>query len=105
MLARAVAAGCRSAVMEVSSHAIELHRADALRFAAAIFTNLTRDHLDFHKTMEDYFSAKKRLFDGSLDMNLGASVINADDEYGRALLKSAKGRITTYGLGPATVRA
>src|SRR5205085_2047626 len=51
MLAQAVAAGCRSAVMEVSSHAIELHRADALKFAVAVFTNLTRDHLDYHQTM------------------------------------------------------
>ena len=48
--------------MEVSSHALELHRADAIHFAAAIFTNLTQDHLDFHETMEDYFAAKRRLF-------------------------------------------
>jgi len=105
MLARAGAAGCRSAVMEVSSHAIELHRADALRFAAAVFTNLTPDHLDFHKTMEDYFAVKKRLFDGSLDPHLKASIVNADDQYGRELLNSAKGEVTTYGLGHADVRA
>jgi UDP-N-acetylmuramoyl-L-alanyl-D-glutamate--2,6-diaminopimelate ligase len=49
--------------MEVSSHALELHRADAIHFAAAIFTNLTQDHLDFHATMEDYFAAKRRLFE------------------------------------------
>ena len=67
MLAQAVAAGCRSAVMEVSSHAIELHRADALKFTVACFTNLTRDHLDYHKTMDAYFAAKEKLFDGSLD--------------------------------------
>ena len=103
MLARAVAAGCRSAVIEVSSHAIELRRADALSFEAAIFTNLTRDHLDFHNTMEDYFAVKKRLFDGSLDTNLKASVINADDEYGRELVRCAKGEVTTYGLGSAAV--
>ena len=48
--------------MEVSSHALELHRADAIHFAAAIFTNLTQDHLDFHQTMEDYFAAKRLLF-------------------------------------------
>ena len=51
-----------AAVMEVSSHALELHRADAIHFAAAIFTNLTQDHLDFHPTMEDYFHAKRKLF-------------------------------------------
>ena len=55
-------AGDRACVMEVSSHALELHRADAIHFAAAIFTNLTQDHLDFHPTMEDYFPAKRRLF-------------------------------------------
>jgi UDP-N-acetylmuramoyl-L-alanyl-D-glutamate--2,6-diaminopimelate ligase len=98
MLARAVEAGCRSAVMEVSSHAIELHRADSLRFAAAVFTNLTRDHLDYHKTMESYFAAKKRLFDGSLEGGPAASIINIDDEYGRRLLADAKGRLITYGF-------
>ena len=55
-------AGDGACVMEVSSHALELHRADAIHFAAAIFTNLTQDHLDFHETMEDYFNAKRRLF-------------------------------------------
>jgi UDP-N-acetylmuramoyl-L-alanyl-D-glutamate--2,6-diaminopimelate ligase len=100
MLAQAVASGCRSAVMEVSSHAIELHRADALKFAVAVFTNLTRDHLDYHQTMENYFAAKARLFNGALDSQLGASVINLDDEYGRRLLGSARGRILTYGFSP-----
>jgi UDP-N-acetylmuramoyl-L-alanyl-D-glutamate--2,6-diaminopimelate ligase len=100
MLAEAVAAGCRSAVMEVSSHAIELHRADALRFVVAIFTNLTRDHLDYHQTMEIYFAAKAKLFNGTLDAQLTASVINVDDEYGRRLLDSARGQIITYGFRP-----
>jgi UDP-N-acetylmuramoyl-L-alanyl-D-glutamate--2,6-diaminopimelate ligase len=99
MLAQAVAAGCRSAVMEVSSHAIELHRADALKFTVAVFTNLTRDHLDYHKTMEAYFAAKEKLFDGSLGSEPEASIINIDDEYGRRLLKTAKGRAVTYGFG------
>ena len=57
-------AGDSACVMEVSSHALELRRADAIHFAAAIFTNLTQDHLDFHPTMEDYFAAKRRLFVG-----------------------------------------
>jgi UDP-N-acetylmuramoyl-L-alanyl-D-glutamate--2,6-diaminopimelate ligase len=98
MLARAVDAGCRSAVMEVSSHAIELHRADGLEFAAAVFTNLTRDHLDYHKTMGSYFNAKKRLFDGSLGCAPRVSVINIDDEYGRKLASEIEGEKLTYGL-------
>jgi UDP-N-acetylmuramoyl-L-alanyl-D-glutamate--2,6-diaminopimelate ligase len=98
MLAQAVEAGCRSAVMEVSSHAIELHRADSLKFEVAVFTNLTRDHLDYHKTMESYFAAKERLFT-SLDAIPETAVLNVDDEYGRRLLKSARSKsIVTYGL-------
>src|SRR5262249_7110577 len=72
---------------------------DALRFAVAVFTNLTRDHLDYHRTMESYFAAKEKLFNGTLDPP-GASVINIDDEYGRRLLASARGRIITYGFSP-----
>ena len=102
MLGRAVDAGCRSAVMEVSSHAIDLHRADNLKFAAAVFTNLTRDHLDYHGTMEAYFAAKQKLFNGSLGSQPGVSVINVDDEYGRRLFKSAKGDRTSYGFGNRT---
>ena len=98
MLARAVSAGCRSAVMEVSSHAIELHRADALNFTVAVFTNLTRDHLDYHTTMESYFAAKERLFNGGLGSDPLMSVINADDDYGVKLMGTAKGRKITYGL-------
>jgi len=102
MLKQAVDAGCRSAVMEVSSHAIELHRADALKFAVAVFTNLTRDHLDYHRTMERYFAAKEKLFNGSLGSQPSASVINVDDEYGRRLFKTAKGDRITYGFGGRT---
>jgi UDP-N-acetylmuramyl-tripeptide synthetase len=102
MLRRAVEAGCRSAVMEVSSHAIALNRADALKFAVATFTNLTRDHLDYHGTMESYFLAKEKLFNGSLGSQPGASVINVDDAYGRRLFKSAKGDRITYGFGNRT---
>lgn len=98
MLARALSAGCRSAVMEVSSHAIELHRADSLNFTVAVFTNLTRDHLDYHSTMESYFAAKEKLFNGGLGSEPLVSVINADDEYGVKLLGTAKGRKITYGL-------
>ena len=68
--------------MEVSSHALDLHRADAIHFAAGIFTNLTQDHLDFHGTMEEYFRAKRRLF---VDARPGFSVVNVDDAYGARL--------------------
>ncbi|HYL99021.1 MAG TPA: UDP-N-acetylmuramoyl-L-alanyl-D-glutamate--2,6-diaminopimelate ligase, partial [Blastocatellia bacterium] len=99
LLATAVARGCKSAVMEVSSHAIDLRRADALTFSVAVFTNLTRDHLDYHKTIDAYFEVKKRLFDGSLGSAPAASVINIDDEHGRILTGVARGNIITYGLG------
>lgn len=99
MLRQAVDAGCKSAVMEVSSHAIELGRAGWLSFAGAVFTNLTRDHLDYHKTMESYFAAKKKLFDGSLGSLPRVSVINIDDEYGGKLVEAAGGKIITYGFG------
>jgi UDP-N-acetylmuramoyl-L-alanyl-D-glutamate--2,6-diaminopimelate ligase len=104
-LSRAVTAGCRSAVMEISSHAIELMRADDLALTAAVFTNLTRDHLDYHKSMDAYFDAKAKLFDGRLGTTPSASIINVDDEYGRKLASRAAGRIISYGLGDAEVRA
>ncbi|MGH9901089.1 MAG: Mur ligase family protein, partial [Pyrinomonadaceae bacterium] len=76
LLRRAVGRGCRTAVMESSSQAIDLHRCDALRYAVAVFTNLTRDHLDYHGTMDAYFDAKRRLFDGRLGSRPRASVVN-----------------------------
>ncbi|MDQ3817624.1 MAG: UDP-N-acetylmuramoyl-L-alanyl-D-glutamate--2,6-diaminopimelate ligase [Acidobacteriota bacterium] len=87
ILRRAVEAGCRMAVMESSSQAIDLHRCDALAYSVAVFTNLTRDHLDYHGTMENYFAAKRRLFDGSLGGTPRVSVINVDDERGRELAR------------------
>jgi UDP-N-acetylmuramoyl-L-alanyl-D-glutamate--2,6-diaminopimelate ligase len=98
VLSQAVESGCKSAVVEISSHAIELKRANDLSFAAAVFTNLTRDHLDFHKTMEAYFDAKKKLFDGRLGAAPKVSCINIDDDFGRKLVGSAGGRVITYGL-------
>jgi UDP-N-acetylmuramoyl-L-alanyl-D-glutamate--2,6-diaminopimelate ligase len=83
--------GDEAAVMEVSSHALELHRADAIHFAAAIFTNLTQDHLDFHPTMEDYFAAKRKLFTELHPMH---SVVNVDDAYGRRLAHELPNAIT-----------
>ncbi|HET7443757.1 MAG TPA: UDP-N-acetylmuramoyl-L-alanyl-D-glutamate--2,6-diaminopimelate ligase [Solirubrobacterales bacterium] len=78
---RMLTAGDRACAMEVSSHALVLHRADAIRFELALFTNLTQDHLDFHADMEDYFRAKRKLFEGELE----AAVINVDDPYGARL--------------------
>jgi UDP-N-acetylmuramoyl-L-alanyl-D-glutamate--2,6-diaminopimelate ligase len=98
MLAQAVEAGCQSAVMEVSSHAVELHRADHLQLAAAVFTNLTRDHLDYHKTMESYFASKEKIFTGALGCAPKAAAINLDNKYGRRLVEVAKGKIITYGF-------
>ncbi len=77
-----LAGGDRACVMEVSSHALALHRVDAIHFEAALFTNLTQDHLDFHADMEDYFRAKRMLF---AELGPGASVVNVDDPYGRRL--------------------
>ncbi len=77
--------GDRACAIEVSSHALELGRADATAFAAALFTNLTQDHLDFHPTMEAYFQAKRRLFLPPAGPGPGVCVINAGDPYGRRL--------------------
>jgi UDP-N-acetylmuramoyl-L-alanyl-D-glutamate--2,6-diaminopimelate ligase len=82
LLRQAVEIGCRTAVMECSSQAMDFHRCDELEFAVAVFTNLTRDHLDYHKTMENYWYAKQRLFDGRLGSRPQHSVINVDDPYG-----------------------
>jgi UDP-N-acetylmuramoyl-L-alanyl-D-glutamate--2,6-diaminopimelate ligase len=103
-LREAVDAGCRIAVMETSSQAIDLHRCDWLRFKVAIFTNLTRDHLDYHLTMENYFAAKKKLFDGGLGEKPASSVINVDDEWGKKLaqdLRSNGQRVVTFAQNSA----
>ncbi len=89
-LRRAVEDACRMAVMETSSQAIDLHRCDALRFQVAVFTNLTRDHLDYHLTMENYYEAKKKLFDGRLGETPKSSVINIDDDWGKKLAADLK---------------
>lgn len=95
----ALDAGCTTAVMETSSQALDLHRCDWLRYKVAIFSNLTRDHLDYHHTMENYYAAKKMLFDGSIGEKPEASVINVDDEWGRKLageLREAGQRVVTF---------
>jgi UDP-N-acetylmuramoyl-L-alanyl-D-glutamate--2,6-diaminopimelate ligase len=90
-----VTAGCGACVMEVSSHALALRRVDGIAFAAGVFTNLTRDHLDFHSNMEDYFSAKRRLFE-LLDDDAPA-VINVDDPRGASLVETVR-RPVTYAI-------
>ena len=87
-------AGDQACVMEVSSHALTLHRADAIHFAAAIFTNLTQDHLDFHETMEEYYAAKRRLF---TDLAPAHAIVNVDDPYG-ARLAAELGTAVTFAL-------
>jgi UDP-N-acetylmuramoyl-L-alanyl-D-glutamate--2,6-diaminopimelate ligase len=96
-------AGDTACAIEVSSHALKLHRADAIHFAAAIFTNLTQDHLDFHPTMEDYFKAKRLLFTGGGVP--GAAVVNIDDPYGARLAAELEEPITFSLQREATYRA
>jgi UDP-N-acetylmuramoyl-L-alanyl-D-glutamate--2,6-diaminopimelate ligase len=84
---RMLDAGDRACVMEVSSHALALRRTDGIRFEAAVFTNLTQDHLDFHADMEDYFLAKRLLFSPALGPPPRTSLVNADDPFGRRLAR------------------
>ena len=100
LLDRAASEGCRRAVMEVSSHSLALHRVEALQFAAAVFTNLTRDHLDFHRDMASYLEAKSILF---RDLPAGRpAVINRDDPACDHLLAAGAGRGVTYGFSEAS---
>ena len=103
-----VDAGASEAVMEVSSHGLEQGRVYGLPFDTAIFTNLTRDHLDFHGTMERYFAAKRRLFDGSLGQPPRVAVLNIEDPHGAALALTAReegSEVFSYGLGVGEFRA
>lgn len=92
--------GCRALAMEVSSHALHQHRVHGLKFAAAIFTNLTQDHLDYHGTFENYFDAKAMLFETVAAQSNGHMIINADDLWGRKLAQrfESTGRTCKYGL-------
>lgn len=100
MMAQMVRAGCHACVMEVSSHALEQKRVHGIEFDVAIFTNLTRDHLDFHGTMDDYFAAKRKLFDAlGQGEKKSAAVINIDDEFGARLSGLTNVEVElTYGL-------
>jgi UDP-N-acetylmuramoyl-L-alanyl-D-glutamate--2,6-diaminopimelate ligase len=94
LLAQMVDSGCEYAFMECSSHAIAQKRIGGLKFKGGIFTNLTRDHLDYHKTFENYRDAKKAFFDG-LDKDAFA-IINADDKNGSVMVQNCKAQVKTY---------
>jgi UDP-N-acetylmuramoyl-L-alanyl-D-glutamate--2,6-diaminopimelate ligase len=102
ILDQMVSGGCKACVMEVSSHALMLERVQAIEFDIAIFTNLTREHLDFHRTMDEYFLAKARLFTGLKPVkkrNTKYAIINVDDPYGKKLVRMAGGAdVITYGI-------
>jgi len=95
LLARMLRAGVSHVASEVSSHALAQRRGDCSGFRTAVFTNLTRDHLDFHGDMESYFKAKERLFKELLSPS-GTAVINADDPYGRRLISGQRGNVISY---------
>ncbi len=92
-----VDAHCRYAVLEVSSHSLALERVFGLEFRVAVFTNLTRDHLDFHGDMDAYFAAKRALFETLLAAD-GHAIVNLDDDRAPELLRASRGRVWTYSL-------
>jgi UDP-N-acetylmuramoyl-L-alanyl-D-glutamate--2,6-diaminopimelate ligase len=100
LLSHGLQEGCTETVMEVSSHALHQERVYGIPFDVAVFTNLTQDHLDYHRTMEDYFSAKTVLFKGSGAEPPRAAVINLEDPYGQQLLqqKHKHEEVITYGI-------
>ncbi|MBV8986510.1 MAG: UDP-N-acetylmuramoyl-L-alanyl-D-glutamate--2,6-diaminopimelate ligase, partial [Acidimicrobiia bacterium] len=91
--------GAKSVAMEVSSHALALHRVDAVWFSVAVFTNLSQDHLDFHRTIEDYFAAKASLFTPDY---AEVAVVDIDDAHGQLLLHAAQVPTRTYSFGDVT---
>ncbi|MCB0350076.1 MAG: UDP-N-acetylmuramoyl-L-alanyl-D-glutamate--2,6-diaminopimelate ligase, partial [Bdellovibrionales bacterium] len=95
-----VALGAKAAALEVSSHAIDQGRAGGIPFQCVIFTNLTRDHLDYHETMEKYFAAKEKLFTECLLRKAGdapVAIININDEWGRKIIPAPNAKVWTYG--------
>jgi UDP-N-acetylmuramoyl-L-alanyl-D-glutamate--2,6-diaminopimelate ligase len=106
LLRRMVDEGVTAAVMEVSSHALELHRVSGCKFAIVAFTNLTQDHLDFHLSIDEYFGAKRRLFEGD-DFGRGRrAVVNADDPFGERLIRETSLPVRSFGINHgADVRA
>ena len=96
LLGRMADAGCQYAFMEVSSHAVAQKRIGGLRFAGGIFTNLTRDHLDYHKTFENYLKAKKAFFDGL--PKTAFALTNADDRNGNVMVQNTRAQVAAYSL-------
>jgi UDP-N-acetylmuramoyl-L-alanyl-D-glutamate--2,6-diaminopimelate ligase len=108
LLSQALGDGATEAVMEVSSHALAQGRVYGIPFDVAVFTNLTRDHLDYHRTMDEYFASKQILFEGSGTDAPRVAVLNTDDEYGKKLSKISKKRgsqVLAYGLGTGDFHA
>ncbi len=99
MMAETVAAGGEHLVMEVSSHALDQHRTDGIEFDTAVFTNLSGDHLDYHGSMENYFAAKRRLFESLSDS--AWAVLNRDEDYSEAIVPATRASILWYGLSTA----
>jgi UDP-N-acetylmuramoyl-L-alanyl-D-glutamate--2,6-diaminopimelate ligase len=97
LLREMVDAACTHAVLEVSSHSLALKRVHGCAFRVAVFTNLTRDHLDFHGDMDTYFEAKQALFSTLLRSD-GCAVVNLDDDRGESLVRASRGRVLTYAL-------
>ena len=104
LFAKMLRNGCRAAAIEVSSHALEQERVHGVPFAAAIFTNLTQDHLDYHGTMEAYFEAKLKLFETTAAEKNGRLIINADDAWGRRIIQKFDSHpgLVRYGVGVQT---
>jgi UDP-N-acetylmuramoyl-L-alanyl-D-glutamate--2,6-diaminopimelate ligase len=103
---RMVENGVSLTAMEVSSHALELHRVDGCDFDTVVFTNLTQDHLDFHLSLEEYFGAKRRLFEDGEFGTSRVALVNSDDQFGRRLLSETKLERMSFGIGEeADVRA
>ena len=101
-LAQALLQGCRRGAIEASSHALFLHRVYQCRFPVAVFTNLSQDHLDFHKTLEEYFQAKRLLFQDHYNPGLEYAVLNADDPFSKCLELSPHVRKVTFGFSPSS---
>jgi UDP-N-acetylmuramoyl-L-alanyl-D-glutamate--2,6-diaminopimelate ligase len=97
LLREMVDTGCRRAVLEVSSHSLALKRVHGLEFKVAVFTNLTRDHLDYHGNMDSYFAAKRVLFERLLRED-GHAVVNLDDDRAAEIVRSTRGKVWTYSL-------
>lgn len=108
MLNQMIEQGCKSAIMEVSSHGIALNRVQSIAFDVVVFLNLTQDHLDFHENMQAYFHEKVKLFNGSLGPLPKVAIVNIDDIYGEQLIQyiPSEVKVVTFGTGQnAMIRA